>query len=131
NHSNGLTQDKYVNQNDMLAQIVSLPRTSHRLGNVSVFDLLQATGYFKLHNQISEDDIRAALVHCPECVQEWMQYAEDKRTSSGWYFTLNDEGLYETGHFDIKSVPNHTNRVQYENAIDACAAFIKHEIESM
>ena len=59
------------------------------------------------------------------------KYFEDQRCSSAWYFTLNDEGLYETGYFDIKSVPNDTNRVQYENAIDACAAFIKHQIESI
>ena len=32
-----------------------------------------------------------------DSVQEWMQYAEDKGTSSGSYVTLNDEGCYETG----------------------------------
>ena len=118
-----------MNQNDMLAQIVSLPQTFHSLGNVSVFALLEATGYFRLHNQISEENIRAALRRCPEYVKEWMQYAEDQRTSSGWYVTLNDEGCYETGY--IADVRNRTNRVQYDNAIDACAAFIKHEIESI
>jgi hypothetical protein len=120
-----------LNKNDMALQIASLPQRFHSLGNVSMFSLLEATGYLGLHEQISETDIRKALVSCPECVQEWMQYSEDQRSSSAWYFTLNDEGLYETGHFDIKSVPNDTNRVQYENAIDACAAFIKHVIESI
>lgn len=115
----------------MVEQIVTLPRRFHSLGNVSIFSLLEATGYFELHDQISEGDIRVALLCCPECVKEWMQYAEDKRTSSGWYVTQNDEGCYETGYFDIAAVPNVTNRVQYENAIDACAAFIKHEIESI
>ena len=43
---------------------------------------------------------------------------------------FHDEGLYETGYFDI-AAPSDTNRVQYDNAIDACAAFIKHEIESI
>jgi hypothetical protein len=42
-------------------QIVTLPRTFHSLGNVSIFALLEATGYFKLHDQISEADIRAAF----------------------------------------------------------------------
>ena len=120
-----------MNQNDMLAQIVTLPQTFHSLGNVSIFALLEATGYFRLHDQISKEDIRAALLRCPECVEGWMQYAEDKRTPSGWYVTLNDEGCYETGYFDIAAVHNRTNRVQYDNAIDACAAFIKQEIESI
>jgi len=119
-----------INNVDIATQIVAIPRKSHMM-DMSPFGLLKATGYFKLHDQISKQDIRAALLCCPECVREWMQYSEDQRSSSGWYFTLNDEGLYETGHFDIKSVPNDTNRVQYENAVDACAAFIKHEIESI
>ena len=58
------------------------------------------------------------------------QYFSDKRTSSGWYIRLNDEELYEVGYFDIKA-DHDRNRVQYENAINACAAFIKHEIESI
>jgi len=114
----------------MAMQIVTIPRRFHTT-DMSPFALLEATGYFDAYDQISEDDIRAALRRCPECVQEWEQYVEDKRTPSGWYFTLNDEGLYETGYFDIKAVPNDTNRVQYERAVDACAAFIKHEIESI
>ena len=118
------------NKADIVKQIVTLPRTFHSLGNVSIFILLEATGYFELHDQISEDDIRTALLCCPECVQEWMQYCSDKRTSSGWYIRLNDEELYEIGYFDIKA-DHDTNRVQYKDAIDACAAFIKHEIESI
>ena len=119
------------NKADIATQIVTLPQTFHSLGNISIFSLLEETGYFELHDQISEGDIRGALLCCPECVQEWIQYSEDKRSSSGWYLTLDDEGLYETAYFDIKAVPNTTNRVQYEHAIDACAAFIKHEIESV
>ena len=114
---------------DIATEIVTLPQRFHSLGNISIFSLLEATGYFGLHDQIFEDDIRAALLRCPECVQEWMQYAEDKRTSSGWYVTQNDEGCYETGY--IADARVRTNRVQYENATDACAAFIKHEIESI
>jgi hypothetical protein len=110
-------------------EIVTMPRRMHS-EDKSPFALLEATGYFELHDQVSVSDIREVVSHTSECVQEWMQYSEDQR-SSAWYFTLNDEGLYETGHFDIRSVPNDTNRVQYENAIDACAAFIKHEIESI
>ena len=116
-----------INNIDMAMQIVTIPRKSHAM-DMSPSSLLEATGYFERHDQISEDDIRAALLRCPECIQEWMQYAEDQRSSSAWYFTLNDEGLYETGHFDIKSIPNNTNRVQYKKAIDDCAAFIKHVI---
>jgi len=114
---------------DIAMQIVTIPRKFHT-GDMSVFALLEATGYFELHDQVSESDIRVALLRDPESVQEWMQYCSDKRTSSGWFIRLNDEELYEVGYFDIKADYD-TNRVQYENAIDACAAFIKHEIESI
>ena len=115
--------------NDIATQIVMIPRARH-VRDMSIFALLKETGYFELHDQVSEGDIRNALACDPECVQEWFQYCEDKRTSSGWYIRLNDEDLYEIGYFDIKA-DHDTNRVQYENAIDACAAFIKHEIESI
>jgi hypothetical protein len=117
------------NKSEIVAQIVRLPQTFHSLGNISIFSLLEATGYFKLHDQISEQDFHAALIRCAECVKEWMQYAEDKRTANGWYVTVNDEGCYETGY--IADDGTRTNRLQYDNAIDACAAFIKREIESI
>jgi len=119
------------NKADIATQIVTLPQTFHSLGNVSIFTLLKATGYFELHDRISEDDIRTALLCCPECVQEWMQYIDDQRCSSSWYLVLNDEGLYEVGFYDSNTDPARSNQVVYENAMDACAAFIKHQIESI
>jgi hypothetical protein len=93
-----------------------------------MFSLLEVTAHFGLHEQVSEADIRAALVRCPECVKEWFNYSEDKRTSSGWYLTENDEECYETGY-----IADHTrtNWLQHDNAIDACAVFIKHELEDI
>jgi hypothetical protein len=118
-----------ADKGDVVVQIIALPRRFHSLGNVSMFTLLEATGYLELHDQISEDDIRAGLVLCPECVQEWIQYSADKRTSSGWYVTKNEEGCYETAF--IADTGTLTNRVQYDNAIDACAVFIKHELDDI
>jgi hypothetical protein len=117
------------NKSDMIAELVTLPRRFHKLGNVSMFSLLEATGYFGLHDQISEEDIRDGLVRCPECAQEWLQYSEDKRTSNGWYVVQNEEGLYETGF--VAHAGTSTNRVQYDSSIHACASFIKHELEDI
>ena len=115
----------------MTAQIVNLPRRFYGLGNVSIFSLLEGTGYFGLHNEVSVSDIRNALARDPACVQEWMRYIDDQRCSSSWYFVLNDEGLYEVGFYDSNTEPARSNQVVYENAMDACAAFIKHQIESI
>jgi hypothetical protein len=118
-----------VNKTNIVSQIVTLPRRFHILGDVSMFSLVEATGYFALHDQISEADIRAALVRWPECVQDWFQHSEDKRTSSGWYLAEDNESCYETGY--VADARVFTNRVQYNNAADACAGFIKRELEAM
>jgi hypothetical protein len=118
-----------VSKSDMVAQVVTLPRRFHSLGNVSMFSLLEATGYLGLHDQISEEDIRAALARCTECIQEWVQYSEDKRTSSGWYVMENDEGCYEVGYVTERG--DRQRRVVYDKLVDACAAFVKREIENI
>jgi hypothetical protein len=118
------------NTANMATEIVTIPRRM-RSEDKSPFALLKETGYFELHNEVSVSDIRNALARDPACVQEWMQYIDDQRCSSSWYFVLNDEGLYEVGFYDSKTDPARSNQVVYENAMDACAAFIKHQIESI
>lgn len=93
--------------------------------------MLKETGYFELHNEVSVGDVRNALASDPVCIQEWIQYIDDQRCSSSWYFALNDENLYEVGFYDSNSDPARTSQVMYDNAMDACAAFIKHQIESI
>ena len=115
---------------DIATEIVTIPRKFHKR-DMSIFDLLKETGYFELHNEVSVSDIRTALARDPACVQEWMRYIDDQRCSSSWYFLLNDEGLYEVGFYDSSPDPARSNQVVYENAMDACAAFIKHQIESI
>jgi len=118
-----------MKKSDIVGQLVTLPRRFHSLGNISMFSLLEVTGYFGIHEQVSEADIRAALVRCPECVQEWLQSSEDKRTSRGWYLRENDGQCYETDY--IADAQTRTNRVQHDNAIDACAVFIQYELEDL
>src|SRR5439155_2751598 len=120
-----------INNVEIAMQIVTMPRRFHSLGNISIFSLLEETGYFELHNEVSVSDIRNALARDPACVQEWMRYIDDQRCSSSWYFVLNDEGLYEVGFYDSNTDPARSNQVVYGNAMDACAAFIKHQIESI
>ena len=118
-------------KDDIATEIVTIPRRMHS-EDKSPFTLLKETGYFELHDQVSVSDIREALTRDPTCLQEWMQYVDDLRCPSSWYFDFDDdENQYEVGFFDINADPNRSNRVQYENATDACAAYIKHEIESI
>jgi hypothetical protein len=114
--------------NNIATEIVKIPRTFQIRRDMSIVALLKETGYFELHDQVSVNDIRQALTRDPACVREWMQYSEDQRCP-GWYLSLNDENLYEVGFFSDNAESHYSNRVQYESAMDACAVFIKHEIE--
>ena len=92
----------------------------------SPFDLLKETGYFELHDQVLVSDIREALTRCPECVKQWTQYSEDKRTS-GWYIIQNGEDRYEVG--SVAENGERSNQISLDSRFDACATFMKHEIE--
>ena len=117
-----------MNLDDIAAQIAALARKFRTLANVSISSLLKTTGYLQVYDQISQAEIRAALVRCPECSEEWIQYSEDKRTN-GWYITQDDDGRYEVGYV---AEDGHRNRQRhYNDRIDACASFIKHEIEDI
>ena len=116
--------------NNIATELVKIPRTFQIRRDMSIVALLKEMGYLELYDQVSVSDIREALTRDPACVQEWMNYSEDQRCP-GWYLCLNDEGLYEVGFFDHNTDPHYNHRVQYESAMDACAVFIKQEIETV
>jgi hypothetical protein len=116
--------------NNVSTDIVKIPRTLQIRRDMSIVALLKEMGYLELYDQVSVSDIREALTRDPACVQEWMNYSEDQRCP-GWYLRLNEEGLYEVGFFDHNADPHYSHRVQYESAMDACAVFIKQEIEGV
>jgi hypothetical protein len=113
-----------TNSVSMAMQIVAIPWKFHNQKNKSIIDLVKETGYFEQHDQITEGDIQTALLCRPEYVQEWRQYSEDQRSSDAWCLNIPKGGPYEVGCPDA-------NPVQYNSAIDACAAFIQHEIEEI
>ena len=108
------------NKADIVAQIVTIPRRMHS-EDKSPFALLKETNTSNYNSEVPVSDIREALTRDPACVQEWMQYIDDLRCPSGWYFVLNDEGLYEVGFYDSNTDPARSNQIVYENAVDACS----------
>jgi hypothetical protein len=113
---------------DTVIDLIHIPRKFEDFGNVSMYSLLRDSGYFEAHNQISESTIREALRAHPDMVDEWIRFSEDKRTNAGWYFRPTDRG-YQVGYFSraqscIKST-------EYRDRTEACAVFIKNEIEEI
>ena len=116
-----------MNASNIATAVIQIPRTFGNLGNVSIFSLLKGTGYFEMHDQVSEAEIHEALIRQPECVDDWMLYSDDKRSSEGWYLKQGNGSSYTVGFYTGKASDN--RQIQYSDRLDACAAFIKHEIE--
>ncbi len=114
---------------NIIEKIIHLPRLFKSLGNRSMYLLLRDTGYFEITDQIYEENISQALKQYPECINEWKILSDDKRASSGWYFKELDHGKYIVGYFDLKRKNN--PEVEFSEIREACAFFIKQEIEDI
>jgi len=112
---------------NVIKNIINLPQEFCK-GSVSIFSLLQESGYFDLYEQITEKDIKEELTQHLECIKEWLLYSEDKRNTSGWYFVQNNIEKYIVGYFSLEE-----NEITYEylDKVEACAVFIKKEIETI
>ncbi len=111
------------------AELVLLRRKFNESGTKSIYALLTETGYPDLKKQLTVRDIRQALLDHPECVSEWLQYSEDKRVGSGWYFQNKGDGTFSVGW--IQQNGGMCSEKTFDDELDACALFIKHEIESI
>jgi len=115
---------------ETIRRLIHLPHELHRINTVSIIELLRESSYFDNYNNISVENIHDALNLYPECVNEWMQYSEDKRASSGFYIKQEECKKYIIGFINVNG--NHNFQpVVYDDRIEACAFFIKKEAESI
>lgn len=118
-----------MDSSTIAAKLILLPRKFTESGNKSLYTLLKETGYRELKTQVAVQDIREALAVDPECATEWMQYSEDKRCSAGWYFKQEAPKKFVVGYLDDGTSSESLG--QYTDSLDACAAFIKNEIDNI
>jgi len=117
-----------MNKNTVIQRIIYLPEEFKRIQNTSIYNLLKESGYFELYNEINEINIIKEIVSNPQCVKQWLNWSEDKRSSSGWYFKQNEEGKYIVGYFPSQQG---FKVKEYSDIKEACAAFIKLELENI
>jgi hypothetical protein len=117
-----------MNTSILIQSILSLPENFYALGNVSIYSLLKETGYFEMHNQINRDVILDEINKHPECISYWLNWSDNKRTTSGLYFRQNENGKYIVGYFPARE---ELKQIEYSDVKEACAAFIKREIEEI
>lgn len=81
-----------------------------------------------MHDHVTTEAIRDALLEHPDCVSDWVQYSEDKHCGAGWFLASNGAD-YEVGFFSSKA--GRTPPTRFSNPLDGCAEFIKREIEEV
>jgi len=106
---------------DAIQRICNLP-AEFRDGEKSSRDLVREAGINVRF--LTTDSIAAILKTKPELVTEWLQWSEDKRTSSGYYF-LSDGQSYIVGYHPGDE------RVEFADPIAACADFVVKEVNAM
>lgn len=119
-----------MDTNNIIIKIINLLERFYNIENEeSIYSLLQSTGYFEKYNQVQESKINEILNQYPKCVNQWLNWSENKRSSSGWYFKKDDqEGNYIVGYYPDKE---NFKSIEYSNVTEACATFIKREIEQI
>lgn len=108
-------------------KLLLLPRKFEEVYTVSMYDLLKQTGYFECHDQILIKDIKGLLAQHPEYIKDWIQYSADKRCTSGWYIKPSSGGKYLVGCLTKDRI----EQSEYDDRIEACAVFIKHEVDEI
>jgi len=112
----------------LVNKIIFLPNEFKRRKDITFYSLLKETDYFKFYNEISEDSIVEEFNKHPGCINDWLSFSEDKRSSSGWYLIKDNSGNYIVGYYP--PIDDY-HKTEYKDRVKACAAFIKREIEEI
>ncbi len=110
-----------------IERIVHIPTDFHQVKTKSVLTLLRESGYFELHDKIHESDIYELLKTHPQLINEWLGWSDDKCSTPTWFFTRGEDGKCLVRH---SPDGNDFEEIKTTDAFEACAAFIKREIES-
>lgn len=118
-----------MNHKNIIDRIISLPSDFDVRGNISMTALLRESGYLSEFENITVEDIREQLEYKFEKVEDWLNYSENKRSLPGWFLKLYDSQIYVVGFLDEDGSTTVLNEFKDRN--EACAVFIKNEIEAM
>jgi hypothetical protein len=98
--------------------------SDYRSRGVSQMAVFAESGYRANRSAVGIEAIRKYIAENPGLVGDWMGYSEDKR-SGGWYFAPGSiEGFFIVGG-------SRETEQKYSDRFEACAVFIKHELERM
>jgi hypothetical protein len=110
---------------EIAKNVIEIPEIFSLKNDVSVFHLLEKSGYFTFHDQITTEELGDQLSIRLELVNTWFQYSENKR-SDGWFLQVNEND----NSFTVGNIIQQTSK-SFKSKIEACSYFIKKEIEDI
>jgi hypothetical protein len=111
----------------VLEEIYALPVVFRLHGNISLLQLVRATGYAGQQPEVGVEEIRAGLAGREGIIAVWLEYSREKDPDWGWFFQGPYQGFYLTGS-RTRSLEGPINT---RDAGEACAYFIKAELDSI
>jgi len=112
---------------ELILNVINLPRDFLQKETISMYALLEETGYFDIADQVSEQDLYDNLVIFPDFANDWFQYSQDKRCDDGWYIKLSDNNKYLVGCLDT----DNNIEIEFDEKLKACATYIKRELDKI
>ena len=104
---------------EIVEAICTLPDV-FRAGSQSAVDLIRLSGLPESPQSLTRAEVLALLSERPGLVDSWLQWSEDKRTSSGWFF------VSEASDFVVGFHPK-GERLVFSDRTEACAEFVLRE----
>lgn len=124
-----LTEDRMITAEEALVRACNLAH-DYRSRSMSPIALMAESGYRVHRRELDVEKIRKHVAAHPKLISDWMGYSENKRVSSGWYFHDDSvDGLYVVGCISANN--SATTRRKYSDDVEACAFYIKQELESI
>lgn len=108
--------------------VVNLAGRYRKQEALSIYEMLNQTGYTERPGRLTVEAIRKALARRPECLSEWLDYSADKRSHGGWYIRA-EVGGFEVGKIDANG--RTAEQESYSDLEEACANFIRRELDQI
>jgi hypothetical protein len=115
------------NTSEVLERIFDLPIVFRLRGQVSLLHLIEETGYLRYREQIDAPLLQTAIRGRHGLIEAWHTYSREKQEDCGWFFEGPDDGCYLVGSQRY----SFEGPRQIRDAGEACAYFIKGELESI
>lgn len=120
------------------SDLLCFPLKYHN-SNKSPIHLLADLDYLHWQSRLSEEVFQQALREAPQVMKSWAEWSEDKRTTNGWYILQESDPSnplrvrYVVGYLDARSPGplTHSHVQAYDDPVEAFAAFIKRELDSI